>query len=50
MTEGAQRLGVIVGTARILATFRSRNDQKLGTILNVEEIRMKAGKEVPGSA
>lgn len=48
--RGARTLGLTRGTARILATCQSRNDQKLGTNLNVEEMRMKAVKLVPGSA
>ena len=42
MADRAWRFGAIVATARTLATFQSRNDQKLGTTLNVEGIRMKA--------
>lgn len=44
MAEGTRRLGVIMATARTLATFQSRNDQKLETKLNVGEIRMEAVK------
>lgn len=44
MQEGARRLGVIVATARTLATFQSRNDQKLGTKLNMGEIRTEVVK------
>lgn len=42
--EGTQRPGMIMGTARTLATFQSRNDQKPGTKCNMEGIRTKAVK------
>lgn len=44
---------MVVTAARTLAAFQSRNDQKLGTKLDVEEIRTKAiecqGQSNPGS-
>lgn len=38
----ACRLGMAAAATRTLAAFQSRNDQKLGTKLGVEEIRTKA--------
>lgn len=37
-------LGMVVAATRTLAAFQSRNDQKLGTKLSMEEIRMKAAE------
>lgn len=35
---------MVVAATRTLAAFQSRNDQKLGTKLSMEEIRMKAAE------
>lgn len=49
----ARGLDTVMAATRTLAAFQSRNDQKLGTKLSMEEIRTKAaecqGQSNPGS-
>lgn len=53
VAKEAWRLGMVVAATRTLAAFQSRNDQKLGKKLSVEEIRTEAvecqGQSNPGS-